>query len=327
MICMSQTVATTRRHTPKPGQSLAEVYPDTAAEWDTEANGGLRPADVTKGSGRIVAWLCPAGHGSYMKQVFARTSQGKGCPTCARIKAYKLRHGKTLAQVFPEVAALWDYEKNYPLTPDDVAPRSNKKAFFKCPEGHASRESFISNRTAGNGCLECSRDRRDEANFKAKKTLARNLLAAGSIAELRPDNAAEWDYSKNTVTPAEVHPSSTKRYWWICSAGHDSFLFAPTNKVPGKNCPICTAASRLAAIAYTGPKAGRSLAELRPEIAADWDTALNTLTAAGVAPYSRATAHWLCASGHRSEDRIGRRTANGGCLACPVDQRPGRQAA
>jgi hypothetical protein len=49
---------------------------------------------------------------------------------------YPLCCGKvTLAEHNPELCKLWDYEKNYPLTPDKVAPKSNLKVWWLNTEG------------------------------------------------------------------------------------------------------------------------------------------------------------------------------------------------
>lgn len=43
---------------------------------------------------------------------------------------------KTLLSEFPELAAQWHYEKNEGLTPEDVAPHSGKKVWWKCNDAH-----------------------------------------------------------------------------------------------------------------------------------------------------------------------------------------------
>jgi hypothetical protein len=68
--------------------SLAARHPEVAAQWDPEGNGDLTPDDVTYGSGRRVAWVCPQGH-RWIAPVARRTSpkrssgRGTGCPVCA----------------------------------------------------------------------------------------------------------------------------------------------------------------------------------------------------------------------------------------------------
>lgn len=62
---------------------LATVYPDIAAEWQSELNGALTPRMVTAGSKRKVWWQCKEGH-VWQAAVFSRTGKQKcGCPACA----------------------------------------------------------------------------------------------------------------------------------------------------------------------------------------------------------------------------------------------------
>ena len=62
--------------------------------------------------------------------------------------------GRSFADKFPEVAKYWDYDKNYPLNPEDVTPYTHRKAYFKCDNGH-SVLAFIFNKSRGSGCKEC----------------------------------------------------------------------------------------------------------------------------------------------------------------------------
>lgn len=80
--CSMDTIAAKLR-TPKPGNSLAEAHPDIAAEWHPTLNGTLTPSDVTRGSNRLVWWLCPndSNH-AYPATVGNRTNRRSGCPIC-----------------------------------------------------------------------------------------------------------------------------------------------------------------------------------------------------------------------------------------------------
>lgn len=314
MIPMSTPTLTRRFPAPAPGNSLADRHPDLSSSWDSEANGTLRPEEVTHGSGRTVAWMCET-HGSYRLQVGQRAA-GRGCPTCGWLKLRAPRHGKSLAEAFPEVAALWDYEANYPLTPADVAPRSNRKAFFRCPEGHPSAEAYISNRTAGNGCLDCG-------NLRGALITSARAAAERPLATVKPDIAAEWNTGLNPIGPDRISHSSQVLAWWNCarSAGHPPYQARVSSRQPGRGCPECARISRADAIRYKGPKPGQSLAELRPEIAADWDTELNALTAADVSAQSHRKIHWVCAAGHRKLQQVSVRTAGPGCPVCRATAR------
>lgn len=378
--------AVVRTHrTPRPGGSLAERFPDIAAEWDAAGNSPLLASDVTYATGRVVSWHCPVGHGTYTRSVAVRTVHGHGCHECVRLRRavadsapkkgktladaapaaaagwdydanYPLtpsdvaahsnkkaffvcpaghgshesiissrtrrdafavctedkgsgfpKNGKTLAEAFPEIAATWDFEANYPLTPSDVAPRSNKKAFFICPAGHGSHESYISNRTAGNGCPVCGERRRIETGRQTR------LNTRGSVADMRPELVADWS-DKNSLTPHEVTPGSAQLIWWNCETGHEPFLGPVYCRARGKGCPECANIKRAAAIAYTGPKPGESLADLRPDLAAEWDFARNTLTPSDVGTNTDRVAFWACDSGHSYEQKIRSR--------CKAKERP-----
>jgi hypothetical protein len=69
-------------------------------------------------------------------------NMGTGCPYCNGKRVGKLN---SLILARPDLANEWDYEKNYPLTPFDVAPRSDKPIWWICKKGH-SFQSMPSNR-------------------------------------------------------------------------------------------------------------------------------------------------------------------------------------
>ena len=80
-----------------PSESLVAYYPWLAAEWHPTAN-ELRPDQVTRASGRDVAWRCEQGH-EWRSVVYARTLSASGCPTCYRLEAgVRSRAGKNRAR-------------------------------------------------------------------------------------------------------------------------------------------------------------------------------------------------------------------------------------
>ena len=65
---------------------LQTCFPDIAAEWNMQKNGGLRPSEVTKSSGQTVWWKCPLGH-EWQAKISNRTSSlHTGCPCCKKTK-------------------------------------------------------------------------------------------------------------------------------------------------------------------------------------------------------------------------------------------------
>jgi len=66
--------------------SLRDLVPDIAEEWDYEANkrfSGISPETISPRSGHEVYWLCKSGHSSFKAAVWNRTVAETGCPNCA----------------------------------------------------------------------------------------------------------------------------------------------------------------------------------------------------------------------------------------------------
>lgn len=62
--------------------SLQEHYPEIAKEWDYEANGDLKPSDVSYGSKKDVGWICSACGNHWKAAPNSRTHMKSGCPKC-----------------------------------------------------------------------------------------------------------------------------------------------------------------------------------------------------------------------------------------------------
>ena len=132
---------------------LATLYPDMASEWHPSLNGNLKPTDVLPGIAEKIWWICPKGH-VYQASPNSRTTNNTGCPYCASAKV--LPGFNDLATKYPELAKQWHPTLNGALTPDMVMPGSNKKAWWRCSEGHVW-SSIIKNRTLkGYGCPVCA---------------------------------------------------------------------------------------------------------------------------------------------------------------------------
>ena len=63
----------------------------------------------------------------------------------------------SLLETHPELSNEWDYEKNYPLKPENFSYGSHQKVWWLCPIGH-SNKSVIQSRTEkrARGCPYCS---------------------------------------------------------------------------------------------------------------------------------------------------------------------------
>ena len=131
---------------------LATVAPEVASEWDDDLNYPLTAYEVTRNSNKKVMWKCRLGH-SWKAKVNDRTS-GTNCPYCAGRSV--LPGFNDLATVFPELAAQWNYEKNYPLTPQEITKASNKMIWWTCPDCGETWRASANDRIRGCNCPRCS---------------------------------------------------------------------------------------------------------------------------------------------------------------------------
>lgn len=107
-------------------------------------------------SNKKVFWKCNKCNMEYRSSIYSRVKNNTGCPYCSGRFAIP---GKIdLKTLFPDVASQWDYEKNYPEIPEYVKPSSNKKYYWKCPNGHESYLASPDKRTrkyCPTGCPKC----------------------------------------------------------------------------------------------------------------------------------------------------------------------------
>lgn len=134
---------------------LQTTNPQLCSEWDYEKNGELIPTMITGKNGKKVWWKCSEGH-SWQASIKHR-AYGTRCPICA---------GKTiiagyndLLTLYPKLCLEWNYEKNIDIHPSFLRPRSDRKVWWKCQQGH-EWEASVSNRVSGTGCPFCAKEKR-----------------------------------------------------------------------------------------------------------------------------------------------------------------------
>ncbi len=131
---------------------LFTTNPELKTQWDYNKNKNIDPSNLSKGSSKKVWWICDKKH-SY-QQIINSKSSGIGCPIC---DGKKIKSGyNDLKTKNPSLAKEWNYEKNGDLTPDMIAPNSNKKVWWKCSKCGFEWEAVISSRNHGAGCPKCT---------------------------------------------------------------------------------------------------------------------------------------------------------------------------
>lgn len=202
-------------------------------------------------------------------------------------------HLKKMGKSGKPVRALWDYEQNYPLTPEQIMPFSEIEVAWICPDNpeHKWRNS-VKSVSLGYGCSKCSKRYHRDTEEWIKAAL-----------EVHGD---KYDYRKvvfvNTKTPVTI----------ICPK-HGEFLQVPSEHLSGKGCRFCS---------HQAFHPSESLAVKSPEIAAQWDYEMNKDT--GFTPEtigidSVRKFWWHCTNGksHSFKATIAKRV-NGGmqCAVC-----------
>ena len=259
---------------------LASVNPKLSKEWDYENNGKLTPYDVTKGSRKIVSWICKNNH-SYSASVLDK-SWGRGCPYCSGAKVCE---DNCLATLNPNLAKQWHPTKNGKLMPFDITCGSEKKVWWKCMEGH-EYDMSVYRKVQGYGCPCCS----------GKRTCEDNCLATVNLTI-----ASEWDYEINKdLTPHDVTGGSNLKVGWICGKCGYKYAKRVTEQVKFHVCRNCN-----------------SLAIKNKELAKQWHpTRNNNLTPYDVSHYSQKKVWWLCKNGHETRSAVAGRSSGNGCCDC-----------
>jgi hypothetical protein len=220
---------------PKPGQSLADLFPEIAAQAD-----GWDPTKVFSTSSDSRKWRCVKAH-LWNASSASRTSHGSRCPKCSGRVAIE---GQTdVATTHPELAAQadgWD--------PTKFSAGSKLKFQWRCKKDHLWIATIGNRSRSGSGCPIC--------------TNRRVLEGFNDLATTHPELAKQadgWD-------PTGVTAGSNTKRQWICSHGHRWLAIPNVRAFSGTNCPICSGNVTLPGY--------NDLATTHPELAAQangWD--------------------------------------------------------
>ena len=195
--------------------NLLRYFPDLALEWHPFKNEPLRPDGVTPNSNRKISWICKNNPDHQWTANISSRVKGAGCPKCSGRVVSKENN---FALHYPKLVKNWHPTKNKTLSPDQVLPKSHKKMWWSCPEGHEWQAS-LANVTRGQGCPEC-------VSKRARRVGLAEMLA---VAEKKGGKCLSSDY-RNIHSKLE----------WECSAGH-RWVATPSRVMhSGSRCPMCS---------------------------------------------------------------------------------------
>lgn len=210
------------------GQTLEDFSGELCQQWATELNQPLTPRDVTIGSGERVWWRCVrnANHPPWQATVYNRTHFHQGCPQCYE-RAFDEK--KSIARMFPKLAAEWHPTRNGNLTPESVTFGSARKVWWRCSRDPSHEWSAVINVRTKNqrGCPICA---------------SRRISTGNSLSALFPKIAEEWHAEKNApLTASGVTGKSARKVWWRCSANptHEWPAQIKNRTILGTGCPHC----------------------------------------------------------------------------------------
>lgn len=141
--------------------SLANEFPDLAAEWHPTLNEDLTPAHVRALSSQKVHWHCPKSacqhpH-DWLAPISGRTNRHSRCPFCS---GQKFCRCKSLAGKHPELLKEWDWNANGSKDPQTFSVGSKQEVYWCHTAADGSLHSWssqIQSRTKSKGgCAVCS---------------------------------------------------------------------------------------------------------------------------------------------------------------------------
>jgi hypothetical protein len=138
--------------------------------------------------------------------------------------------GRSLLEKFPELALEWDYEKNYPLRPENLSYGTTYKVWWICPLKHNYQmgPNSRTNKSNRHNCPYCSKG-------------GNRVWKGNSLMTKNPILSKEWNYSKNSpLTPNDVTSSSAQEVWWICKKCQKEWKAVIDHRNRGgRTCPLC----------------------------------------------------------------------------------------
>ena len=287
------SIESLREHIEKE-ESLLFANPQIAIEWNYERNGTLRPEFFLPNSQKNVWWKCDKGH-EWRAKILTR-NHGYGCPYCSG--RLPIKGENDLQTVNPDLAREWNNERNNGLTPMDVLPGSDIKAWWRCDQGH-EWQTQIKVRSKGGRCPYC---------FGRISIKGQNDLKT-----VNPTLAQEWNYEKNgNSLPENFLPNSGKKVWWKCKESHE-WMQTIDKRSNGVGCPYCSGL-------YV-TKGQNDLQTINPDLAQEWHYEKNgKLTPMDVTPHSDKKVWWKCKEGHEWKTQVKNRTRVTGCPYCSGKQ-------
>ena len=240
---------------------------------------------------------CPEGFPHMWVATVKNRTHGTGCPFCSGTAV--CQHN-SLATRAPQVALLWDAKKNHPMSPDQVTACSHMRAHWKCSVCLHQWQAAVKQKTRSKtGCPNCAKA---NAGRKADGTRQKHPTFANTKHAL----LEQWDHDRNRANgdfPANTTLRSNKLIWWCCQGCPNgkvhSWQAQAASRTLGRGCPFC-AGQKLCVC--------NSLETICPDIAADFDSQANGVSAADVTSSTKIKYSWLSDQPEAKKRSVNQRT-------------------
>lgn len=275
---------------------LATTHPELAEEWHPENK--KKATEVRAGSGLEPIWLCSEKH-IYKASLYSRTGVNRtGCPYCSG--RLPIKGENDLLTINPLIASEWHPNKNKGITPSDVLPRSNRKIWWVCLEGHEWKTE-VNNRTVGKGCSVCSN----------------NVIVPGiNDAATANPVLAKWfasDLNDNKEILNEVTDKSNIVLWWRCPEDDEhTFSRSVRNHTYSSRCPVCSV-GRSTVISGVN-----DLTTRRPDLMKEWDWEKNSIDPTTIRQGTELKVWWRCLDDDRHSYQTSVHLKNNRTSGCPI---------
>lgn len=197
---------------------LLTTDPELSLEWSVKND--INPQQVTRGSKKIVRWICSKGH-EWESTVKNRAVLGRGCPVCAGKKVIKGKND--LATTNPDLIAEFSPINEFSIY--SVSKGSDKKVWWRCEKGH-DWDCRISNKVSTQAkCPYC-------LGFKV-------LIGFNDLETLRKDTSKYWNH--DDISPSDVTVGSSRKVKWKCQKDHTwTARVCDMTRIEPSCCPQCS---------------------------------------------------------------------------------------